>query len=80
MREDRILGVLLGTAVGDAIGLPFEGLSPARVARRLSRGPLNHSLVFGRGMISDDTEHVCMVARPEPGPTITPISNSACFM
>lgn len=25
MREDRILGVLLGTAIGDAIGLPYEG-------------------------------------------------------
>jgi ADP-ribosyl-[dinitrogen reductase] hydrolase len=61
--EDRILGVLLGTAVGDAIGLPFEGLRPQRVERRLQRGPLGHSLVFGRGMISDDTEHACMVAR-----------------
>lgn len=61
--EDRILGVLLGTAIGDAIGLPFEGLSPDRVERRLKRGPLRHSLVLGRGMISDDTEHACMVAR-----------------
>lgn len=63
MREDRILGVLLGTAIGDAIGLPYEGLSPARVERRLQGRPLAHSLVFGRGMISDDTEHACMVAR-----------------
>jgi ADP-ribosyl-[dinitrogen reductase] hydrolase len=61
--EDRMLGVLLGTAVGDAIGLPFEGLSPQRVERRLGHGPLAHSLAFGRGMISDDTEHACMVAR-----------------
>jgi ADP-ribosyl-[dinitrogen reductase] hydrolase len=61
--EDRILGVLLGTAVGDAIGLPFEGLGPARVERRLRARPLRHSLLFGRGMISDDTQHACMVAR-----------------
>ena len=61
--EDRLLGVLLGTAVGDAIGLPFEGLAPARVAARLGGQPLRHSLVLGRGMISDDTEHACMVAR-----------------
>lgn len=56
--RDRILGSLLGTAVGDALGLPYEGLSPARVARRLARrGGLRHSLVLGRGMLSDDTEH-----------------------
>lgn len=60
--EDALLGVLLGTAIGDALGLPFEGLSPKRVAARLSRGPLRHSLVCGRGMISDDTEHTAMVA------------------
>lgn len=55
--------MLLGTAVGDAIGLPFEGLSPARVAGRLRNRALGHSLIFGRGMLSDDTEHTCMVAR-----------------
>jgi ADP-ribosylglycohydrolase len=54
----------LGTAVGDAIGLPYEGLSPSRAERRLGRhGRLRHSLVLGRGMISDDTEHACLVAR-----------------
>jgi ADP-ribosylglycohydrolase len=55
--------VLLGTAIGDAIGLPFEGLSPERVAGRLGGRALGHSLLFGRGMVSDDTEHACMVAR-----------------
>jgi hypothetical protein len=29
--EDRIAGVLLGTAVGDALGLPREGLSQRRL-------------------------------------------------
>jgi ADP-ribosyl-[dinitrogen reductase] hydrolase len=56
-------GVLLGTALGDALGLPFEGLSPERVARRLHGRELGHSLLFGRGVLSDDTEHACMVAR-----------------
>jgi ADP-ribosyl-[dinitrogen reductase] hydrolase len=55
--------VLLGTALGDALGLPFEGLSPERVARRLQGRALEHSLLLGRGMLSDDTEHACMVAR-----------------
>jgi ADP-ribosylglycohydrolase len=56
-------GFLVGTAVGDAIGLPFEGMSARRVERRLGRGGLRHRFVFGRGMISDDTEHACMTAQ-----------------
>lgn len=59
---DRLAGSLLGTAVGDAIGLPYEGLSRRRVLRRL-RAPLRHRFVFGRGMVSDDTEHACIVAQ-----------------
>jgi ADP-ribosylglycohydrolase len=61
-RTDRFCGLLLGMAVGDALGLPREGLSPRRAAR-MFRGPLRHRLVFGRGMISDDTEHACMTAQ-----------------
>lgn len=56
----RLTAFLLGTALGDSIGLPFEGLSPARVAKRLDGKPLAQSLVFGRGMVSDDTEHAAM--------------------
>lgn len=55
-------GALLGGAVGDSLGLPREGLSPRRAARLF--GPdLEHRLVFGRGMISDDTEHACFVGQ-----------------
>lgn len=61
--EHQIAGVILGTAVGDAIGLPFEGISRRRVLKLLRNRPLKHRLVFGRGMISDDTEHTCMVAQ-----------------
>ena len=57
-----ILGSLLGTAVGDAIGLPYEGLSRRRAARLLG-APDRHRLLFGRGMVSDDTEHTCLVAQ-----------------
>jgi ADP-ribosyl-[dinitrogen reductase] hydrolase len=59
---DRITGLLLGTAVGDSLGLPREGLSPRR-AGRLYRGPLRQRLLLGRGMLSDDTEHACMTAQ-----------------
>jgi len=52
----RIRGALLGTALGDAAGLPFEGLPPARVARarRRWRRPA--------WLVSDDTEQTAIVA------------------
>ena len=59
---ERLNGVLLGTAVGDALGLPCEGLSKKRQARMypdLSR----YHLLWGYGLCSDDTEHSCMVAQ-----------------
>ncbi|MCC9642469.1 ADP-ribosylglycohydrolase family protein [Rhodopirellula sp. JC740] len=62
MNRDAIVGCILGTAIGDAIGLPYEGVSPER-SRRLLGPPDRHRFVFGRGMISDDTEHTCMVAQ-----------------
>ncbi len=62
IRHRAMSGCLLGTAVGDAIALPFEGLSKRRVGRWL-RGPLQHRFFFGRGFCSDDTEHTCMVAQ-----------------
>lgn len=61
-RQRAIAGCLIGTAVGDALGLPFEGLSRQRVARWLP-GPLHHRFFFGRGFCSDDTEHTCLVAQ-----------------
>lgn len=60
--EDSIIGCLLGTAVGDAMGLPTEGLSRRRLARYYPR-ITGHRFFFGRGMTSDDTEHTCMVAQ-----------------
>src|ERR1043166_8903999 len=55
-------GILLGTAVGDALGLPAENLSPRRI-KRLWKNEWRMRFVFGRGMISDDTEHTLMVAQ-----------------
>jgi len=60
---NHLRGVIVGTAIGDAIGLPREGLSRRRADRVFGSPPLRHRLVFGRGMISDDTEHTCMVAQ-----------------
>lgn len=59
----RVVGALLGTAVGDAIGLPREGMSARRAARLFGGAPLRHRFLFGRGMLSDDAEHACMTAQ-----------------
>jgi ADP-ribosylglycohydrolase len=62
-RLDRLAGVLLGTAVGDALGLPREGLSARRARRLFGPPPLRHRFLLGRGMVSDDTEHTCLAAQ-----------------
>jgi ADP-ribosylglycohydrolase len=61
MQDSAYVGSLIGTAVGDALGLPYEGLSPRRVAR-LYPDTSRHHLLPGRGMVSDDTEHACFAA------------------
>ncbi|MBD3174276.1 MAG: ADP-ribosylglycohydrolase [Armatimonadia bacterium] len=61
--RERFRGMVLGAAVGDAIGLPREGLTPGRASRMFGPPPLSHRLLMGRGMVSDDTEHLCMVAQ-----------------
>ena len=45
--------------MGDSVGLPSEGMNARRIAR-LRPGGLRQSLVFGKGMVSDDTEHAVM--------------------
>jgi ADP-ribosylglycohydrolase len=62
MTRDAIVGCIWGTAVGDALGLPYEGVSPQR-AQRLLGPPDRYRFLLGGGMISDDTEHTCMVAQ-----------------
>ena len=59
--HNAILGCLLGTALGDAMGLPTEGMTRNK-ARVFHQDSVRHRLVFGRGMFSDDTEHTLMVA------------------
>ena len=61
-KKSAIIGCILGTAVGDALGLPYEGLPKSRAVRFLGP-PDRYRFFFGRGMISDDTEHTCMVAQ-----------------
>ena len=61
--ERSLPGCILGTAVGDALGLACEGLSPQR-RPKLFPDPSRYGLLpFGRGMCSDDTEHTVMLAQ-----------------
>jgi ADP-ribosyl-[dinitrogen reductase] hydrolase len=60
--RDRFRGLLIGTAVGDALGLPAEGISRRR-AQKMFRGPWRHRFLLGHGMVSDDTDHALLVAQ-----------------
>jgi ADP-ribosyl-[dinitrogen reductase] hydrolase len=62
VRSRALQGVLIGTAVGDAIGLPFEGIPRSRLATRIGT-PWRHELLLRRGMLSDDTELSFAVAQ-----------------
>ena len=57
--NERLRGCLLGTAVGDALGLPREGLRAERAAK-LFGTTIAHRLFFARGFVSDDTEHAAL--------------------
>ncbi len=59
---DKIYNSILGTALGDSMGLPYEGLSRQKISRKnLSFDRAN--LIFGRGLFSDDTEQTLIVAQ-----------------
>jgi len=61
-RGDAAAGCLLGAAVGDARGLPWEGMSRRR-QKRMRAYVGDAELVTGSNMCSDDTDHACMVAQ-----------------
>ncbi len=71
---ERLAGLILGTAVGDALGLPAEGLRPATIKKLRWSDNWRHRLLPGRGMWSDDTEHTIMLgqalARSEGDPEV----------
>lgn len=62
INADRIAGILLGTALGDALGLACEGMSAPAIQRRFGRISRFHLL--GRtGYVSDDTEQAALLAQ-----------------
>lgn len=68
-RMETFHGLLLGTAAGDAVGLPAEGMGAGRIARTY-KGRWHHRLLPGCGTVSDDTDHAfltahCLLEHPE---------------
>lgn len=59
---EAAVGCMLGTAVGDALGLACEGLSRERQKRWFPALDGYH-LLLGKGLCSDDTEHTCLIAQ-----------------
>lgn len=58
---DRLTGALLGTCLGDALGLPAEGMSSRAISARFGRMD-RFRLLGSTGFGSDDTEQTALVA------------------
>jgi ADP-ribosylglycohydrolase len=70
--RSRALGALYGLAIGDALGMPTQGLSRAAIVARygllldgFEPGPPGHPIAAGlpAGTITDDTEQAVLLAR-----------------
>ncbi|MEO8269156.1 MAG: ADP-ribosylglycohydrolase family protein [Aureliella sp.] len=63
LRREHIHGLLLGVAIGDALGLPRENLCRRRGLKMFGRGPLRYQLSPGQGIYSDDTQLMLLTAQ-----------------
>ncbi|MEL6232818.1 MAG: ADP-ribosylglycohydrolase family protein [Pseudomonadota bacterium] len=69
--RDRAMGALLGLAIGDALGMPTQTLSPVEIRARygpirsflapFAEHPVSHGLPAGA--VTDDTEQALLLAR-----------------
>jgi ADP-ribosyl-[dinitrogen reductase] hydrolase len=59
-RERSIEGLLLGTSIGDALGLGRSGLSRSSSLRIMGRGPLDYCVIPSVGIVSSDTHRMLM--------------------
>src|SRR6185295_5625768 len=72
------VGVLLGTAVGDSLGLPAEGMSRQRISARWG-GVWRHRFLLGRGMVSYNTEHTLFVSQALHSHPDDPVAFQRCL-
>lgn len=59
---DRFEGALLGTCVGDALGMPVEGWDPSEIHARFGALTDMQEARLGRGTYTDDTEMMIALA------------------
>lgn len=62
-RRKSIEGLLFGIAIGDALGLAYEGLSRRQILRRLGRRPPRYALLRNRGYGSDEIQMAGMTGQ-----------------
>lgn len=62
-RRKSIEGLLFGIAVGDALGLAYEGLTRRQILRRLRRHPPRYALLPSRGFGSDEIQMAGMTGQ-----------------
>lgn len=61
---EQLAGILIGTGVGDSLGLVRENLSARQGKSLYGDGPLRQRFLLGRwGVFSDDTEHAYLTVR-----------------
>lgn len=63
LRREHIHGLLLGVAIGDALGLPRENLCRRVGLKMFGRNPLRYQLLPFRGVCSDDTQLMLLTAQ-----------------
>lgn len=63
LRRDHIHGLMLGVAIGDALGLPRKNLCRRVGLKMFGRGPLRYQLVRKRGIYSDETQLMLLTAQ-----------------
>ena len=63
LRKDAIHGLMIGVAIGDAVGLSREGLSRRGALKMFGRPKLAYRLLPGVGVYSDDTQLMLMSAQ-----------------
>lgn len=61
-RIDRTKLSLRGTLLGDSLGLVYEGLTPAKIEKRLGNRDLKPAFLAGRAIPSDDAAHAYLTA------------------
>ncbi|MFW6079466.1 MAG: ADP-ribosylglycohydrolase family protein, partial [Gemmatimonadota bacterium] len=59
---DRVRGVLIGTMIGDALGMPFEGMPRDAILARHGEPREMLEARLGRGTYTDDTQMALALA------------------